>query len=557
MIPVRTIRNISFLALLISAASVTAPNVVAQKTPAVFTRADTLRGSNTPQRSWWDVTFYDLNVSVSPNDSSLKGYNAITYKVLKASQEMQIDLMTPLVIDSIVQKGKVLSFKRDGNAFFVTMVEPQQVGKHNTVTVYYSGKPRVAKNAPWDGGVVWSRDSAGNMWIATACQGVGASIWWPNKDLQLDEPDSQRIAVTVPDPLVNVSNGRLRSTTRHDNGTSTYEWFVSNPINNYDVALNVGMYAHYTEEFAGEKGKLSLDFWPLAENLEKAKAQFEQAKPMLACFERWFGPYPWYKDGYKLVEAPFLGMEHQSAVAYGNEYRNGYRGRDLSETGWGLKWDFILVHESGHEWFGNNITTQDIADMWVHESFTNYSEGLYTECQFGKDAGAAYIIGLRKRVQNDKPIVAPYGVNQEGSGDMYYKGANMLHTMRQIVNNDETWRSMLRGLGETFGHKTVTGRQVQEYINQKLAVNFDKVFEQYLTTTKIPLLEWKLVDTTLSYRWADVVSGFDMPVSVTLARDVYTIIQPTESWQTATVRLDAASEFQVDKNFYVRNRKVE
>jgi aminopeptidase N len=545
-------RKILWLACLLACPLTALP---AQDT-AHFTHADTLRGSNTPQRSWWDVTFYDLHVRLSPSDSSIRGHNGITYRVLRPASEMQIDLQTPLEVDSMVQEGTSLTYRRDGNAFFVHLVAPQREGDHKTITVYYHGKPRVAKRPPWDGGVTWAHDSSGNLWIATTCEGIGASIWWPNKDLPADEPDSQRVAITVPDPMIDVSNGRLRSTTHNGDGTTTYEWFVSSPINNYDVAVNAGTYAHYSEVYDGEAGKLTMDFWPLIYHLAAAKREFPQARSMLKCFEHWFGPYPWYKDGYKLVEAPHLGMEHQSAVAYGNGYQNGYRGRDLSRSGWGLKWDFIIVHESAHEWFGNNISSKDHADMWIHESFANYSENLYTECLFGKEAGAAYVIGTRKLVRNDKPIVGHFGVNDEGSGDMYYKGGNMLHTIRQIIGNDEKWRSILRGLNKTFWHQTVSGQQVEDYISRQAGIDLSKVFAQYLTTTEIPVLEYKIAGSTLSYRWTNVVPGFDMPVKVLLAGNTYTTIRPTETWRTAELHLGSPQDFRVDQNYYVEAKNV-
>ncbi len=365
-----------------------------------YTHADTLRGSNGPARAWWKTTFYDLHVRVNPADSSIAGYNGIVYRVLGASQEMQIDLQPPLVVDSMVQDAQHVSYRRDGNAFFVSLTKPQHTGDANEIVVYYHGKPVAARNPPWDGGFIWRRDSLGNRWVATANEGVGASIWWPNKDIPSEEPDSQRIAITVPDPMVDVSNGRLRSTTHNADGTTTFEWFVVNPINNYSVSVNAGTYAHIAETFNGEAGNLTMDYWPLAYHREAAATQFKQAKSMMACFEHWFGPFPWYEDGYKLVEAPHLGMEHQSAIAYGNHYKNGYLGRDLSGTGHGLKWDFIIVHESAHEWWGNSITDSDAADMWIHESFANYAENLYTECQEGKQAGAEYVIGTRHLVKN-------------------------------------------------------------------------------------------------------------------------------------------------------------
>jgi aminopeptidase N len=523
-----------------------------------FTHADTLRGSITPERAWWDVTFYDLHVAVSPEDSSIRGWNGITYRVVgPPGREMQIDLQVPLEMDSVVQDGHQLAYRRDGNAFFVMPAAPQPMDGERTVTAFYHGRPRVAKRPPWDGGFIWAQDSLGHPWIATADQGLGASVWWPNKDTQADEPDSQRIAITVPDSLTDVSNGRLRGTIHHDDGTTTYEWFVRSPINNYDVAVNIGRYAPLSDVYPGVQGPLTLDFWPLAYHQDAARREFAQATSMLGCFESWFGPYPWYADGYKLVETPHLGMEHQSAIAYGNKYQNGYLGRDLSGTGWGLRWDFIIVHESAHEWFGNNITTADLADMWVHESFANYAEALYTECQFGPRAGAEYVRGTRIRVENDRPIIGHYGVNDEGSGDMYYKGGNMLHTLRQVVGNDSTWRRILRGLNATFWHRIVTGRQVEEYISRQAGLDLTPVFAQYLTTTRIPTLEYATYAGMLHYRWANVVPGFAMPVRVVLAPHHSALLSPRTAWQSAPLSGDASGDLQVDENYYVTASRID
>jgi len=515
------------------------------------THADSLRGSITPERAWWDATFYDLHVRVSPADSSIAGVVGITYAVLAPAREMQIDLQEPLIIDSITQSHRVLNVRRDGNAYFASLLEPQKIGEHKEVTVFYHGKPRVALRPPWDGGFTWTHDSIGNPWVDTSNQGLGASVWWPNKDTQADEPDSQRVAITVPDSMIDVSNGRLRSTTHNADGTTTYEWFVTSPINNYDVAVNAGSYVHYSDTHAGEAGTLTLDFWPLAIHLEAAKTQWAQVHPMLACFEHWFGTYPWYADGYKLVEAPHLGMEHQSAIAYGNHFRNGYLGLDLSRTGLGLGWDFIIVHESAHEWFGNSITTKDIADEWVHEGFANYAESLFEECKDGKEAGARYVIGARNNIQNDAPIIAQYGLNREGSGDRYYKAGNMLHTIRQIVGDDEKWRAILRGLNKTFWHETVTGAQIESYMSTQAGIDLSKVFAQYLTTTQIPVLEYSIRGNTLTYRWTNVVPGFDMPVRVTLAGSGWSLIRPTTTPKSAKLALRDPASFRVDPNFYV------
>ncbi|HTS87768.1 MAG TPA: M1 family metallopeptidase [Gemmatimonadales bacterium] len=522
----------------------------AQDSAAVL-HADSLRGSITPERAWWDVAFYDLHVRVNPADSTIAGVNRISYRVLKPDTAIQIDLQEPLVVDSFVQDGQRLEARRDGNAFIVRLATAQVPGQVRMLSVYYGGRPRVAKRAPWDGGFVWATDSLGHTWIATACQGLGASVWWPNKDTQADEPDSQRIAITVPDSIKDVSNGRLRSVTPNGDGTTTYEWFVTEPINNYDVAVNAGDYAHYSDTYHGLGGDLSLNFWPLAYHLEAARRQFPQVKSMLACFENWFGPYPWYADGYQLVETPHLGMEHQSGIAYGNHFLDGYLGRDLSGTGQGLDWDFIIVHESAHEWFGNSLTSADLADMWVHESFASYAEGLYVECLRGKEAGATYLMGTRKLVRNNAPIIPAYGLNREGSGDMYPKGANMLHTIRQVINDDDRWRGILRGLNATYRHEIVTGRQVEDYISRQAGIDLSRVFQQYLTTTWIPTLEYRIDGPRLWYRWTETVPGFDLPVRVTLADSGYSVIRPAASWQAAPLTLRDPSTFRVDPNYYV------
>lgn len=522
-----------------------------------YTRGDTLRGSyNTPQRSWWDVTFYDLHVTINPPDSSIQGYTGITYRVVKPAQELQVDLMVPLVVDSMIQDGKAVKFRRDGNAFFATLASPQRAGASKSLTVYYHGKPQPAKRPPWDGGFTWGTDSLGNRWIVSTDEGMGASVWWPNKDTEADEPDSMRIATTVPDPYMSVGNGRLRSVRNNGNGTTTYEWFSVNPINNYAINVAIGKYDHFTELYQGERGTLTMDYWPLAYHMDAAKKQWAQARSMMSCLEHWFGPYPWYEDGYKLIEVSNNGMEHQTAVTYGNGFANGYRGRDASGTGYGMKWDFIIVHESAHEWFANNITFKDHADMWVHESFANYSEALYTECLFGKQAGAEYAVGVRRGIRNDKPIEpADRGVNASGSGDMYPKGGTMLHMIRQLVGDDEKWRGILRGLNKTFWHQTVLGSQIKEYMSKEAGQDLSKVFEQYLTTTKIPVLEYSIDGGSVKYRWANVVPGFTMPLKVRLAGDTYEWVRPTEQWQTAKYSAPA-NDFRVDVNFYVTSKNV-
>jgi aminopeptidase N len=519
-----------------------------------FTHDDTLRGSITRERAWWDLTYYELRVRVDPDKQRLEGSTTIFYKVIEPYQTLQIDLQPPLSINRVLQEGKALTVKKQGqNAYFITLEKPQQKGQVASLVVEYAGQPRVAKRAPWDGGFSWSKDKNGQHFVATSCQGLGASVWWPCKDHMYDEADSMLISVTVPQNLMDVSNGRLRKTTVHGDGTKTFDWFVQNPINNYGVNVNIGNYTHFSEEYAGEKGKLSMDYYVLPENLAKAKEQFKQAPLMMKAFEHWFGPYPFYEDGYKLVEVPYLGMEHQSSITYGNQYANGYLGRDLSGTGWGLKWDFIIVHESGHEWFANNITYRDIADMWIHESFTNYSENLFTEFYYGKEAGAAYVIGTRQSIRNKEPVIGQYDVNQEGSGDMYPKGGNMLHTIRQIVNDDEKWRGILRGLNQTFYHQTVTTKQIENYISQHAERDFSKVFDQYLRDIRIPVLVYKMSKRKITYQWTNCVVGFDMPVKIRLDNKKELMIYPkTKKQKLKAKRVGALT---VDKNYYVNAQK--
>ncbi len=523
---------------------------------SAFTRADTLRGSVTPQRAWWDVTYYDLHLTLQPGDSLISGYNRITYRVTDTPKDMQIDLQQPLVIDRITQEDASLSYRRRGNAYFVEMPPALQQDSLYTLEVYYRGKPVVAENPPWDGGFIWSQDSLGHPWIATANQGLGASAWWPNKDHLSDEPDSMTISITVPDPLVNVSNGRLVKRTEHGEMT-TYSWQVDNPINNYNAAVNAGNYVNFTDTLKGEGGTLDLSYWVLKPHLDQAKKQFSQVKPMLRCFEEWFGPYPFYEDSFKLVETPYLGMEHQSAVAYGNKFQNGYRGTDLSGTGWGLKWDFIIIHEAGHEWWGNSITAGDIADMWIHESFTNYSEGLYTECRFGKEAGAEYIRGLRDRVNNETPITGTYGVNSEGSGDMYYKGSNMLHMIRRIINDDLLWKEILRGLQHRFRHQTVTAGQIERYIMEQSGKDLDDLFDQYLHYAGLPVFQYYVNSGRLHYRWKADVEHFDMPLEIKLDKHNYSVIYPSSTrWKN--VDMDSSiKDLSIHPDYYIRADSVD
>lgn len=523
-------------------------------TEKTLSRADTLRGMLTSLRSCYDINYYHLDVKVDIDKKNISGTSLFKFTAVEDFKKLQFDLFKDLKIEKIIYKNQTLPFIREFSAVFVEFPHTIQKGNVQEFTVFYSGRPVIAVNPPWDGGFIFSKDQSGKSWVGVSCQGLGASSWWPNKDHQSDEVDSMLISVTVPAGLMNISNGRLRSIENLEKGSKKYNWFVSYPINNYNVTLNIADYAHFSDEYTGEKGKLTLDYYVLKENLDKARKHFSKnVKPMLHCFEYWFGPYPFYRDGYKLVEAPYLGMEHQSAVAYGNDFQNGYKGADLSGTGLGLSWDYIIIHESGHEWFGNNITSKDIADMWIHEAFTMYSEGLFVECQKGKEAGSRYIRGLRSKIANDEPIIGPYNVNKEGSSDMYYKGANMLQTIRSVINDDEKWRNALKGLNSTFGLKTVTTEEIINYFNQQTGMNLSPIFEQYLKYTNIPVLEIKKEGNKTQYRWKADAADFAMPARVKLKGSRNQVfIYPSREWRILSGTIQSVDT----EHFYIETKTV-
>ncbi|APU67312.1 M1 family metallopeptidase [Christiangramia flava] len=505
-----------------------------------YTRADTLRGSITPERAWWDVMRYDISVTPDFDKKYTAGYNNITYKVIqeKHPDRMQIDLQQPLAIDSIVyDDSRSLNFSREGNVYHVE-TPVQTMGSEHQVKIYFSGKPHEAVRPPWDGGWSFSRDEKGRPWMTVTCQGLGASIWYPNKDHQSDEPDrGASLNMRVPKELMAVANGRLIEKMEHQDGTTSYKWGVENPISNYTIIPYIGHYKNFSEEYTGVKGKLDLNYWVMDYHLEKAKNYMPpEVHNMLNAFEYWFGPYPFYEDGYKLVETDNTGMEHQSNVSYGNWYAGGYRGRDGSGTGLGLTWDFIIIHESGHEWFGNNITTNDLADMYIHESFTNYSETLFLDYVYGEEAANDYNFGIRRGIQNDRPVIPAYGVNAKGSGDMYPKGGNMLHTIRHSMDDDKLFKNILTGLNLTFHNQTVNGETIQEYISEKAGYDYAGVFEQYLTTTKIPVLQLYIdaPNDQIFYRYQNVVDNFNLPLVLKGSSEKLNI-QPTREWQSIPI----------------------
>ena len=524
----------------------------------VFTRADTLRGMLTPVRTCFDVTYYHLDVRIDTLKKALSGSNTIQFRAVDDFDRMQVDLFSNLNVDGITIDGSPATYERESNAVFVTLPTKVKKGTVHKLKFSYSGTPQIAVNPPWQGGLSWRYDGEGNPWVCVTCQGTGASIWWPNKDHQSDEPDSMMISITVPPGLEDVSNGKLRAVTSLPDGWKKFDWFVGSPINNYNVTINIGKFAHFSDTYKGEEHEYSLDYYVMPQNLEKAKVQFQQVKPMLKCFEKFFGPYAFWEDGYKLVESPHNGMEHQSAVAYGNGYIQGYRGRASSAVG--MKFDFIIIHESAHEWWGNSLTSSDIADMWLHESFGAYAEAVYVECLYGREESLKYINGKRSNVRNDRPIIGIYNVQNQGSGDMYDKGQLVLNTLRSVIDNDALWFEILRGFATKHLRSIVQAEDFFSLVKEKTGKDLSYFFDQYLKHTKIPVLQVNVVkkgnDVTAMYRWDAEVQNFAMPVKVTTSPGKFEFISPTTSWNTTKLNLSDPSEFQVAENLFLIDTQI-
>ena len=528
-----------------------------------FTYSDSLRGNLSELRLCYDVFYYDLNVTVDDHQQKLiNSSNTIHAIAISSFQKIQIDLFESLKIHSIEFEEKILEFERIHNAVFVNFPRVINVNEKINFKVMYSGKPRVAVNPPWDGGFSWEKDKNGNSWIGVSCQGLGASSWWPCKDHQSDEPDSMNITSTVRYPLQVISNGKKKSDKTFfsdilQSKANKSSWFVSYPINNYNVTLCVGDYKYFNDYHVNNYDTLELDYFVLKYNYNKAKDHFQQVKPMLECFEKYFGPYPFYNDGYTLIETPYLGMEHQSAIAYGNNYLPGYNGNRQFISG--LDFDYIIIHETGHEWWGNSITTNDIADMWIHEGFCTYSEVLYVECIYGYDIMLDYVNNQKRSVRNDKPIIGPYNVNKKGSNDMYQKGSLMLHTLRSLIDNDSLWFSIIKGISEEFKYQIVDGVEIIEYINEKVDLDLLYFFQQYLYKSEIPTFEYKTQKKgrgyTLLYRW-NAIDDFNMNIKVNIGtKDI--LLLPDSEWKEYNLGNVDIKSFKVrDDLFFVNVKKI-
>jgi aminopeptidase N len=526
----------------------TVPVAPAQQAPAPSTerpptRLDVLRGEYGRYRANNDLLWYHLDVRVDPERKSISGKNTIRFRMLQADRRIQVDLYANLRVDRILLGSTTLTYERTLNTVYVDFPERLEAGREYAIDFFYSGMPREEGRF---GGMAFRKDAAGRPWITTACEDEGASIWWPNKDQWRDEPEGMEISVAIPTGLTDVSNGTLEGKTDLGDGYTRWDWRVHYPINSYGVALNIGHYVHFADRLDG----LPLDYYVMPENLDRAKAQFAQAKPMLATYQKYFGEYPFAKDGYKLVEVPYAGMEHQSAIAYGNRFANGYLERDFTGVGISTKFDFIIIHESAHEWFGNAVSAADISDMWIHEGWATYLESLYVEDRFGHDEAIAYLNGYKSKVANKEPIITQHGINRSPSQDQYFKGALFLNTLRSVVNDDARWWAVLRDYFQHFKYRSIMTEDVVAFFNAELKRNLAPIFDQYLRRAAIPTLEVVFDEAarTMAYRWKTDERAFAMPIR-TGAPGHWTLLEPTTSWQVLPTSL-SKQQFTVPTDLY-------
>ena len=517
-----------------------APNDVAAPVP---TRADILRGAYGPYRANNDLLYYHLDIRVDPAAKTITGKNTIRFKMLADGTRIQIDLLDTLNVDKILFDGAPLKYVRDSGAVFIDFPQTLHAGKTYSIDFYYSGPP-VEKGR--FGAITFKKDPADRTWINTACEGDGSSTWWPSKDQWKDEVENMDLSVAIPNDLVDVSNGKFVSKTDLGDGYTRWDWHIGYPINSYDVSLNIGNYVHFDDKF----GTLPLDFYVLPEDLDKAKVQFAQAKGMLEAFTHYFGEYPFARDGYKLIEVPYTGMEHQTAVTYGNGFKNGYYNRDWTGVGISLRFDFIIIHESGHEWFGNSITAADPADMWIHEGWTTYLEELYVEYRWGKEDGIKYINGMKPKIYNLRPIIAERGVNADPTEDQYFKGALMLNTLRSVIDDDKKWFALIHDFYQHFKYQTILTEDVIAWFNEHSGMDLTPIFNQYLHHRAIPRLELLFGETPgiVMYKWNADQEDFAMPVRVGTP-DHWQLIHPTTKWQTMQTPL-GKDQFQVATDLY-------
>lgn len=524
--------------------------LLATEQKLIYPKSNRLWGNYSEYRANNDLISYDLTIKVNPEKKYISGKNTIRFKMLKAANKIQLDLYKNLNIDRIMANNQSLTYERKGNTVYITFPHKLKKGVTEEIDFYYSGYPKATGRF---GCFTFKKDALGKHWINTACQGTGSMVWWPNKDQQPDEVESMIMRVSVPSDLKNISNGRLIETNIKDNGYTEYVWQTVNPINNYSVSLNIGNYVHFGEKL----GELTLDYYVLAQDVDKAKAQFKQVIPMMVSYQKYFGEYPFIKDGYKLIQAPYTGMEHQSAVTYGNGFKNGYnRGEGVSAdwTGVGisLKFDFIIIHETGHEWFGNSLTSYDFSDAWIHEGWCTYAEAVYVEDQFGYEDAIKYLNGYKNKVENRYPMIGQSSVAHWPTSDIYFKGTLFINTLRHIIADDEKWWAGVKAFTTGFKKSHLYTVDVLNFFNQYFDDDFEKVFDQYLYFNNIPTLEISKTAGQVKYRWQADVDGFNMPLDVQIDGEIIRLY-PQTTWQT----VENSGEFTVlEEQFYIMIEEV-
>jgi aminopeptidase N len=527
--------------------------------PKPPTKDDLLRGAYGPYRANNDLLFYHLSLRVDPEAKTIAGSNVVRFKMLTAGQKIQLELTPELTLDAITFEGKPLTYTREERSLFIALPRILRTGETAEITVAYHGRPVTQGRF---GCFSFDKDKEGKPWITTACEGEGASVWWPNKDQWRDEPqDGMELDIAVPNGLMDVSNGRFVASKDLGDGYTEWQWRVHYPINNYDVALNIGEYQHWDDTHTNKETaeKTPLDFYALPEDLDKAKAQFAQASTMLDAYEHYFGEYPFDKDGYKLIEVPYAGMEHQTAVAYGNHFANGYYGRDWTRVGISPKFDFIVIHESGHEWFGNAITAADKSDMWIHEGWTTYMESLYVEYRWGKADAIKYINGRKPLVDNKEPIITQRGTNTEPPRDQYDKAALMLNTLRSVIDDDAKWFADIHDFYETFKYKNIMTEDVIAWWSARTGMDLKPFFDTYLRHAAIPALELRLepakdagAKPVVQYRWKDDEAAFAMPIQLGDPQHWTKVTPVTTEWKSMPWT-ESLEDFKVATDLYYVN----
>jgi len=515
-----------------------------------LTPNNNLIGNLNENRSSYRVSFYDINIDFDIDHKSLAGFVTIKAESIRDLNKLQIDLAENLNIKKITYENKELSFSREFDAILIDFNSTIVKGSIFEFTVFYDGIPQSADNPPWAGGFTWSKDKNGRDWIAVSCEGEGARIWWPNKDHITAEGDSVRMKYTVPSNTVAVGNGKLRNIITKNN-KSTYEWFVGNPINNYNISVQIGNYVAVQDTFIKDDTIHNMNHYVLDYNKELASNYFTQSKEVIRFYEKYFGDYQWYEDGYKLIEVPYLGMEHQSAVTYGNGFSiyNGVRSKSWPMYG---VIDPLIIHETGHEWFGNSVTASDPTHIWIHEGLQVYSEAIYFEDKFKSyEVGVHYLNTLKNRIVNEVPIVGNENENHWAlHGDTYMKGAWVMHTLRSTINDDKSWFEILKEFMEENAKGFVNTRDFFDKVNEITGDDYWYFAEQYFYSSAQPELEYYQTDNEFFYRWNNVNENFSMPIDL-LINGSSTRVFPTKKFKSFNISKHSQIEV-MEWKYYVK-----